>query len=393
MKLQPSIPHGTPPEIELLLLLLRADDGARIGRLAASGPEWDAVLRFAFRHRLVPMLHHRLQAAGAPDLPDSFREAVREQAEANARNNLLLAGELIGVLALLGRSGLKALPLKGPLLAQDLYGSLSMRSYSDIDLLVRTADAARSIELLRGLGYRPRPELPAAGEEAYRRYEYDRSMENTANGAHLELHWRLLERTIAFPLDEEELWALLREGSFAGAPAMAMPDHVQLLFLAAHGAKHAWSILGWTLDVARLAGKDGLEWDQLAALARDGGCQRLLHVALALAGELWGLELPERFATRLMADTAAADIAGSILERSLVRMQEEISSREEARCYLSMRERLRDRVRFRWLWLVTPNLADRRALRFPAVLSFLYIPARPLRLAWRAFARRGASEP
>ncbi|HVZ41646.1 MAG TPA: nucleotidyltransferase family protein [Candidatus Kapabacteria bacterium] len=393
MKLQPSIPHGTPPEIELLLLLLRADDAARAGRLVASGPDWEGVLRFAHRHRLVPMLHHRLQAAGTPDLPDSFREAVCRQAEANARNNLLLSGELVGALALLGRNGVKALPLKGPFLAQELYGSLSMRSYSDIDLLVRAADASRSIDLLRGIGYQPRPELTAAAEAAYLRYEYDRSMENTANGAHLELHWRLLERTIAFPLKEEELWALLRDGAFAGAPAMVMPDHLQLLFLAVHGAKHAWSILGWTLDVARLAGREGMEWDRLRALARDGGCRRLLHAALVLAGRLWGVELPETFAAEVMADASAADIAEGILERSVVRAQEAISSREEARCYLSMRERLRDRMRFRWLWLVTPNLADRRALRFPAWLSFLYIPARPLRLAWRAFARRGASSP
>ena len=47
------------------------------------------------------------------------------------------------------------LPLKGPLLAQMLYGSPGLRQSGDLDLLVRRKDFERAQVLLKDLGFQP----------------------------------------------------------------------------------------------------------------------------------------------------------------------------------------------------------------------------------------------
>ena len=60
--------------------------------------------------------------------------------------------------------GITAIPYKGPALALQVYGDLKLRSFVDLDVLVRRSDAARAGTLLAARGYRPHLQLSPAQE-------------------------------------------------------------------------------------------------------------------------------------------------------------------------------------------------------------------------------------
>src|SRR6202030_4510120 len=62
------------------------------------------------------------------------------------------------------RLQLRALPYKGPVLAQSLYRDLGLRSFSDLDFLISPADFDRAKQTLAEIGYRPSGELDPAVE-------------------------------------------------------------------------------------------------------------------------------------------------------------------------------------------------------------------------------------
>ena len=83
-----------------------------------------------------------------------------------------------------------------------------------------------------------------------------------------------------------------------------------LLYLCIHGAKHWWIQLKWVVDVDRCVRvAHDLDWQVLFARARERGCVRVVLLALFLARQTCGLELPERVNIELQSDPKVVILA------------------------------------------------------------------------------------
>ena len=81
------------------------------------------------------------------------------------------------------RRQLRAVPYKGPVLAQSAYGDLGLRSFSDLDFLISPADFERAKQALAEIGYRPSTELTPAVERFWLRTGYERSFDGAGGKA------------------------------------------------------------------------------------------------------------------------------------------------------------------------------------------------------------------
>src|SRR5688572_14736802 len=110
-----------PAEVAVLLACARPDmapdDRARLDAAAGRGVDWPRVLELARLHRMVPLLH-RHASRGALSMPAAIAAALAQRAMANARRMLELSGELAELLRHCARTGVEAVPLKGPVLAE-----------------------------------------------------------------------------------------------------------------------------------------------------------------------------------------------------------------------------------------------------------------------------------
>src|SRR5208282_4297348 len=136
--------------------------------------------------------------------------SLRSAYEANLRRSLWFTAELARVMQHFGRRQLRAVPYKGPVLAQAVYGDLGLRKFSDLDFLIAPADFERARHALVEIGYRVSSDFAPAIERLELRTGYERSFDSAAGKHLLELQWALLPHFYAVDLDVEDL--LLRAG-------------------------------------------------------------------------------------------------------------------------------------------------------------------------------------
>ena len=339
----------TAPEKKLLLCCARsAIDSDTVGRMRTvlqESIDWSALLQTALRHGVMPLLYRSLNTACAEAVPKVFLEQLRAAFYANAAHNALLTKELLKLLRLLEMHGMPALPFKGPVLAASIYGNLALRQFGDLDILIREQDAERAREILLSNGYRRFTQISAAHAAAFHRarkvYELVRQDEKVL----VELHWAITSWTFFFPLNPEHLWERLETGSFEDTPVRTLPPEDLLLILCVHGAKHYWSKLGWICDVAELLrAHPGLKWTALLLQAKQLGGRRILFLGLFLAHVLLDAGLPEEVWKEINADPVVPRLAAKVQTRLFAQNHAQPSAVNDAAFYLSLRERIRERV-------------------------------------------------
>ena len=355
----------------------------------------------ARRHGVLPLVHAALESA-CPDLvPDGVLREMRIFCAANARRNEELAGELLRVLGLFEAHAVRAVPFKGPLLAQMLYGSAALRQIQDLDIVVPPDEAREAVAVLLSAGYQRQE--PAGSHEHRSIFDSGKDLlfVRPDRAICVELHWRFSEDGFNLALDSGELWRRLESTQFQGVSVRCLPPEDLLLLLCVHGARHQWRLLKWISDIAALVRQDHLDWALVSDRARSLHIERIVRTGLLLAEELLG------------AATSSANIpdpAARQLAREVMAQLSRVQSPADAARYsfqLRSRERLRDRLPIFRQFVAArlrPTARDRESLRLPPFLGFVYFLRRPARLAamygWRpvrdvlaALLRPGAAPP
>jgi len=116
---------------------------------------WEGALRLAAFHRLVPVLYYASQSGDSlPQVPAGVLPVLKREHHATLARNLLLRAHLQQLLQAFQERDIPVIVLKGVVL-DELYPQPGLRSFGDIDLLMRPADLPQGEELLRSLGFSP----------------------------------------------------------------------------------------------------------------------------------------------------------------------------------------------------------------------------------------------
>jgi len=148
MKLSPD-PQFTP-EQEVLLWAIRVDHtkDERVAEILASGVDWRYIRETATQHGIIPLLYKRLKGEMADLVSLDELSTLKALFMANAIRNIRMEQHLLKVIDLLADAGIQAIPFKGPVLAVQAYGDLSMRSFCDLDILIHATDLSRACQVL-----------------------------------------------------------------------------------------------------------------------------------------------------------------------------------------------------------------------------------------------------
>jgi hypothetical protein len=371
------------PEHELLLLCAHRGSPSqareRIVELARAANDWDYLFLLARRHAVLPLLYRGLEGVEGP--PDDFRAQLRDEFRKNATRNTLLAGELAGLARLFEAEGVPLLAYKGPALAQQAFGNITLRRYVDLDVIVRRGDARRAGGLLQSLGYAKPAGLTESHEEFLLRRQHNLAYTRDGGLMIVELHWEVAPRRFAAVPVNEEVWERASSVKLFGTEVRCPSPEDLLLALAVHGTKHLWERLTWVCDVAALVNsRADFDWPYVERRAREARLEKMLSLALRLARGLAGAELPEGLwndsdqavLSEMAAEVTALMFSGTeYVPIGFVR-----NARFNLRARHGLRERL-DYLRF----ILTPTDGDLLAAPFLAGMSFAYYLLRPLRLA------------
>ena len=269
----------------------RAAHAVELRRLAATA-DYDALSETFKGSRLLPLLGTRL-VDGAPEaVPDTFRE-ILEGALAHGRRRATLVEQIaLQLVRALDDAGLAVVPLKGPHLAERLYGDAGMRTSNDIDLLVQPEDFPRAIAVLGDAGYTSDGKAPWRNglplfESSLRSGDSWRPP--------IDLHWRLHWYEASF----SRLFIERCERDAHGVRIPRPVDDVTSLLL-------FWSRDG--LAGLRHAADVGAWWDRLGADLMPGALDEIVASHPTLRPSLTAAALHGERAVGLPADRLLSDI-------------------------------------------------------------------------------------
>jgi hypothetical protein len=295
--------------------------------------------------------------------------------------NLFFTSELLRLFEVFHRNNIAIIAFKGPVLAESVYGDLSLREFVDLDVLVHRADLCKAEHLFTSCGYNPY----IAGR-AYRSAFFSYYCQQpffSQSGIIVDLHWRLASKSVALPIQSTAVWRSPHEVSIFGrkVPTLA-PDDLVLL-LAAHGTMHGWGNLVWLCDFAELLRKQQeIDWAALFVRAKRAHASRSLLLAILLACTLLDAPAPGD----LLLDRARNNPGvRASAEKAKLGMFQPTSKGDfgEFLNGLNTYDRFRDR-----LWSVARlftarTVNDYNAMRLPRRLWGLYYLTRPFRLVGR----------
>lgn len=377
------------PEVEVLLLCARLSTDRekieRTGSLLREGLDWHCLLEMAQEHGMVPLLYRHLNDHYQDLIPAAVLDRLRKEFNRNKLCNLMLAGELVELLALFERHGIPAIPYKGPVLAASVYGNLALRKSGDLDLLLRREHVREARDLLVNRGYAPLAELNREQERIFFRFEREYWLTHKDLPIDVELQWQLMPKQFPFPLDVESLRGRLQEAQVGGTSVLTISPEDLLLILCVHGAKHFWERLHWICDVAEVVeAYCGMDWERVIEEATARGSDRMLSLGLFLANDLLGAELPEEVLRIVHSDPVVRTLAGEVcgwLFQGVDGSRGVLEGSEFHPFHFRVRRRLRDKLRYWMRTVITPNHADWLDVPLPESLFPLYYLFRPVRLA------------
>jgi len=318
-------------------------------RKALPSIHWPRLLLLAEEHGVVGQLAACLNDGNLVAVPPEIRQTLLERQRAQNFLTLRLTAELFRLLELFDTEGISALVIKGPVLAAQAYADPSMRSYGDLDLLVRQRDIRKATELMIASGYKAAVSLSAI--DACRipgQYLFSKPDPTLL----VELHNDFTLRYFPKPLPIEDFFSrqIRVRLDAREIPTPSVED--ELVLICVHGAKHFWERLSWIADVAGLVSRQtNIDWERAASSAKAVQAEHLLHAGLWLAMDVLEAELPTAIASRVRDDDVAAKLAAQVL---------------------------------RWLpaaGYAPPGLFERAAFRLCMRGDFLFAPAYLLRLA------------
>jgi hypothetical protein len=321
-----------------------------------------------------------MQALPTGGVPAPVLDRLKEVCRANTIRCLFLTAELIRIFDLFHSRGIQAIAYKGPALAMQAYGDMTLRQFEDIDIIVRQSDLPKANEVMLGLGYRPRfdwivssgvPSSIIPGEYNYRD-EKRRIM--------VELHTELTLRHFPKVPDLEDFSNRLTfvKLNDREIPTFSVED--TLIVLSLHGTKDFWERLSWIADISELIQRyPNLDWSVTIDRAKVLRAERMLHVALLLATNLTETPFAEEIQRRLRSDRTANDLASEVWTGLMRQNYGSLNAKGR----FNFRRRMlpgTDGWRYAVRLSVVPAEEDYEMIRLPGILSPLYIALRPLRL-------------
>ncbi|WP_214846253.1 nucleotidyltransferase family protein [Exiguobacterium sp. S90] len=299
---------------------------------------------------------------------------------------LRFSTELARVVTYFKKFALHVICLKGPVIGQKIYGSIGLRTFKDLDLLVEETRLSEATTLLQQLGYILDPSS-----------EYDTQRANHLVFIHkhthhmIELHWRLHPNILHEPTFSE-LWSRHEVVTIAGVDVPCLETEELFVYLISHGAKHAWFRLRWLYDI-HLFLEQPLDFDRIKTRLAKRGCLHMMGQALLLRKELFAGAIPEEFLD-LTENRRSQQMA--MMARWIIEEQNDPGKDKQTLAEFSYWKHyhwlIRDdekRREFVWHHLL-PNQHDVATLRLPQRLSFLYGLLRPVTWSIRRFKQRKA---
>ncbi|MFD1450922.1 nucleotidyltransferase domain-containing protein [Oceanobacillus sojae] len=373
--------RNIPEELQLMIELLRNNHLEEWETF--TDINWETFIDLAIHHRIYPVLYPKLKKVKEGIVPPFVLERFSWLYRRNTMKMLFLGSEMQKISKLFSDNHIRLLFLKGPVLAQALYGDISLRTSRDLDVLIPIEKLDEAEHLLLAQGYEKEYEINKELNEwkwRHRHVNYYHPQKKIT----IEIHWRLNTGPAKEP-NFNELWERRKQSTIPGNEVYMLSNEDLYLYLNMHGAQHGWSRLRWLFDIHQLMEKE-LNWNRIYNRLKRFGYLQVGGQGMILVSELFNRKLSNEMQQYLVNSRSKRLAAKSIfyLESMIniytLPLPENVVKYHKK--YLTGLMSTEQRILFT-LSLLYPYPDDMKTLPLPKTLHFLYFPLRPFLWVWR----------
>ena len=384
-----TVPTAYQNELKLLFLCAGPYPDARaveeIKAILEKELDWEYLVNAAVFHKVHLLLSQCLETICPEAVKQTALEKLRFETKSNAARSLLFVNKLLAILDLLGRHHIQAIPFKGPVLAERVYGDAGLRQSVDLDILVDKKDAFKAMRLFENQGFFPEIVLDEKQFPAYVAQKNSIAMAIPESILAVDLHWEMSGNYVFEPLVLNRIKNDLAPVSFAGKTVLQPNKELLLVYLCLHGTRDCWKDLESLSSIAALIqSHEKWDWNRVMALADRLHCRRMLRLTLMLVFDLFHVNLPQTVLAFVENDPAVSPLANAVCKTLFD--PDRLNSVSEPKTkfsffHLKVRDTLRDRIRYIRHLFFGATVQEWRYFPLPGRLSFLYGLLRPVRLA------------
>lgn len=374
--------ENVPKEVQLLLELIKEEQPI-FTYIKNDKIDWDLFLSYSLHHRLYPHIHLKMKEKDFLWIPTYVKEQIAQHYKQNTFKMLQLSGEMSFINKLFSEHHIQTIFLKGPFLAKELYGDLSLRTSGDVDFIIPVERLQEAEKLLEEHGYEKDDYIETVLNDWCWRHHHVTYF-HSQKRIKVEIHWRLHPgpgKETSF----QELWSRKRENKDSQIPFYCLGSEDLFHFLSVHGARHGWSRLRWLDDMQQLL-KHSLDWELIYSLYKRNHQLHIVGQVLLLTSQLLGAKTPQKMHACLKSKKAQtlAQQAIFYLEK-MVNLHTPPLPKEIADFHshhtialMSLHQKS-----LYFLSLLYPFPEDAATLPLPKKWHFLYFPLRPFLWVWR----------
>jgi hypothetical protein len=292
---------GYPAEIELLSrsVFKRPDEEIRniFRKKVAEVTDWDRLISIAEFHGIKPIFYYNLKQYAADLVSEQMKKKIDNYFQLSHLHSHFQLQESEKIVTRFQESQIDVLLLKGPTLAQRIYGDINLRKSNDIDIFISPDKIDEADQILSDMGYTQFSkiaDLSSFGKRSFlwiaRQFPYKKN-DGLFN---LDVHTAIMPPGYSSQRDFNTYFERsdrIQIGSKT-LPVLGIEDLLEVLSY--HGTKNRWEKMKYFSDIAALIQSDSyLDWEKLILRTSESDSRKIVFQALFLANKVCNVPLPE----------------------------------------------------------------------------------------------------
>ena len=297
---------------------------------------------------------------------------------AHLKETIKMSSELIRLLRLFENERLSPVCIKGAALSLLLYGSVTKRQYSDIDIYISYDELKRANRILHDLEYKNYMKIPNQYRDIWYAKNKDISMKNINMGITVELHWRLFDKDFPIKISHNTITNNIITLELSGYELKTFNPELYLLYLSIHGAKHFWNRMGWIQDIDTLIRDTKCDINKSLSLTSDKSAKAMIILALYISKNIFNTPVSD-------------ELINYINRKKLIRFEKFIYKNWQSKqnqfikcCEMVMfLETFQQKISYIFYIIFKPTPNEYNWIHLPLSLRYLYYILRPVRLIFK----------
>ncbi len=200
---------------------------------------WEEVLVSALSKGIAPLLYHHLKKLQENRfIPKKVMDKLEKAYYANVARNMYHYEELKRILETFYEKGVKVIVLKGAALDKVVYGDIGLRTFGDLDLLVKEEDLAYAKKIMSDLEYVSTPDKVTEEWRKENHFHLPPYIQPEKSIV-VEIHWNITGDS--FHINIDEWWKMAKVIRIDNCQALIPSPEDMIIHLCLHLFNHGYN--------------------------------------------------------------------------------------------------------------------------------------------------------